>query len=204
MLSAGQQVPYQQTGSPYGQSPYGSAGYGGYPGYGYGGGIGMSQPQMLPVSAPSVGGGINMQIQGAKLDDKQTANLGYAQQGLQAFGMVSNMVNSFLNWDLSKTSMNNQMTVALKYYDTQDTIAGYQTKVAMRQLDVQQNAIYVQQQMHTDQMRHEEKLASLEGATKRQLLAIEVQGKADRAKILSVSDAFTRRGWDMGMPSIAA
>lgn len=186
--------PQQQYGPPPGY------GYGGYP---QGGGITLQQPQMLPVAVPNISGGINMQIEGAQLDKYQTAAIAGGQMGLQAFGMIGNMLNSFLNWDLQKLSLASQQEIALKFYDVQDSIAAKQTSVAMRQIDVQEHAIDTQRDMHREQTRHEQTLARLEGATQRQLALIAENGKSDRAKMLSVaSDAFKRGSWDMGLPAL--
>ena len=214
MKSAGQNVPYGVAPQGYGPTlGYGSPqGYGGYPqnygGYPPGGGmISIPQPQMLPVSAFGAGGGLNMQIKGKELSANQTDALAWGQLGNQTLGMVGNMINSYLNWDLQSKALKAQMeaiTGEHGYYATQDKIAGYQTQVAMKQLQVQENAIYVQKDMHTEQIRHEETMTRLEGATQRQLAVVAENAKTDRAQILSVSDAFNRRSRDMGMPAMAS
>jgi hypothetical protein len=188
MISAGQTypAPAQQTqGAPYPQ-PY------------YQAGPQLMQPQMLPMQA-SAGGGMNIAVK-SDMSAKELKPFMWSQFGLQAGTAVNNMITQGLNYALASQSMSNQLAVAQKYYQTQDNIAGYQMRVALRQMEVQDNAITAQQQMHSNQIRHEEKMAQLEGSTQVRLAAIQQSGMTERAKILSTTDIFSRRSYDMGMP----
>lgn len=190
MISAGQQYPAQQTGYPA-QT--------GYPGYQQQGPM-FQQPQMLPI-APYQMSGPNIKLTGNV--DSLPNWYWYGSAITNGIGAAGNIVNSFFNYSLSGKAINAQKDIAIKYYATQDSIAGRQEKVALRQLGVQENAIFTQQAMHGEQTRHEEVMARLEGATQARLARISEDGRTERAKILSVSDAFSRRGYDSGTPLFA-
>lgn len=164
------------------------------------GAVQLSTPAQLPytpISAP------NLNISIPKLSEGMAAKYLGWQTLIQAGGAVGNIITSFLNYGIAKTAMEKQAEVAGKYYDTQDKLAGYQKDVAIRQLDVQESGFYVQRDMHSAQVRHEENMARLEGHTRARLARIGEDGRTERARILSVTDAFSRRGWDMGTPLAA-
>lgn len=181
MLGAGQYNPYQQGGVQQGMYP------GMYPGMYQG-------PTFTPTLLPSTSFGPSLNVD-AKVDE-----LGTGVLGLQAGGMVAGLVNQLMNFGLAGAAMNYQNQIASKYYDTQQNIASYQQEAALRQLEIQDNAVLVQQRMHRDQMRHEETMKELELKTQSRLARIAEEGRTERAKILSASDAFSRRGWDYGAP----
>lgn len=181
MLGAGQYNPYQQGGIQPGMYP------------------GMMGPTFQPTfpqwNVPS-GPAINFDGKLGELSPGQKSGL----MGMQGFGMVAGGIFQGLNTWLASESMNHQFGIANKYYDTQQNIASYQQEAALRQLEIQDNALFVQQRMHRDQMRHEETMKELESKTQSRLARITEEGRTERAKVLSVSDAFSRRGWDYGMP----
>lgn len=151
---------------------------------------------------PSFGGNRNSNNVSTKLNSED--GKAYLEDS-QKYGAISdaiaagvNIVGMSLQSALASQSMSNQCTIATKYYETQGQIAGYQREVAIKQLDVQFEAINAQQKMHSEQTRHEERMAKLEGSTQTRLAAIEQQSKTDRARILSVTDAFSRRGYSYG------
>lgn len=144
----------------------------------------------------------NIALKGNLTPGQQEGML-WANAGGNLVGAAGNIMNSVFNYNLAKMSMESQSAIATKYYEVQDNIAGYQSKVALKQLGVQNNAIAAQQSMHRDQIRHEEQMARLESSMQRQLARIGENGRTERAKIMSTSDAFNRRGWDMGNPALA-
>ena len=175
MIGAGQyNNPYQQTGMQPGMYPY-------------------QGPTFQPMLLPSTPFGSNINIELNEMTDGAI--------GLQAGGMVAGMVNQLMNYSLASDAMGHQADIAGQYYSTQQNIASYQQEVALKQLEIYDNSLLVQQRMHKDQMGHEENMAKLESKTQGRLAQIAEDGRTDRAKILSVSDAFSRRGWDYGVPS---
>jgi len=170
----------------------------------------QAPPAFTPITLPQSNAGpqgpnmnINWEPKGPN-GDKFMENYMMGQFGLQLGGVVANMLTTGLNYALASQAMEAQLSIAEKYYDVQDNIAGYQMKVAIRQMDVQGKAIDAQTKMHAEQCRHEEKMAKLSGTTQARLAAIGEKGKTERAKIFAVTDAFSRSGWDMGSPAIAA
>ena len=152
-------------------------------------------PPFTPMLLPSTPFGPSLNID-AKVDE-----LGPGVLALQAGGMVGGLVNQIMNFSLAGDAMNHQANIASKYYDTQQNIASYQQEAALRQLEIQDNAVLVQQRMHRDEIRHKETMKELELKTQSRLARIAEEGRTERAKILSTSDAFSRRGWDYGIPS---
>ena len=151
---------------------------------------------------PSFGGNRNTNNVSVKMDGKEGKE--YLKDS-QMYGAISdaisagvNIVGMSLQSALASQSMSNQCKIAGKYYETQGEIANYQRQVAIKQLDVQFEAINAQQRMHSEQARHEERMAKLEGSTQTRLASIAEQGKTDRARILSVTDAFSRCGYSYG------
>ncbi|MFA5811306.1 MAG: hypothetical protein WC956_03135 [bacterium] len=206
MISASGGYP-QQAG--YGGYPQ-QAGYGGGYGSGYGGtpyygGMGGAsfQPVMMPAYNTGAPSSPNISIE-SKMESKDLKNYMLGGLGVQVGGMLAGLLNQSWNYNLASQSMTNQKDIAIKYYSTQDSIAGYQKEVAISQLGVQEKAIEAQVSMHKDQVDHEQEMAKLEGNTASRLAYITEQGKTQRAKIYSVTDAFSRRDWDMGMPTLAA
>ncbi len=166
-------------------------------------------PQFNPVTLPNqpiapAGGGTTMNVNWSPKNDEMMEGYMWGQFGLQAGGMLNGMVNMLCNYGLANKAMNCQLEIANKYYEVQDNIASYQMDVSLRQMDVQEKAITAQSTMHLEQCMHEERMAKLAGNTQSRLAAIEEKGKTERAKIYSVTDAFSRGSWDFGTPSIAA
>lgn len=216
MISAGDpygnQMPPQQQGyyNPGGYPP----GYPGGPGGGYYGqqqaGPTLQAPQGTSWTKVGSGGGMNFSVAG-KLSETHTKEMMDKQMAWNGAGMISDSVgqtiSTCLNAALQTKSINAQLSVATKYYETQDKIAGYQRDVAIRQLAVQEKAINAQQEMHGEQMSHEEKMLKLEGSVNAQLESIKQAGQSNRCKIMASQAAFQdafRSGWDMGSPAIAA
>lgn len=181
MIGAGQYNPYQQGGIQPGMYP------------------GMMGPTFQPMfpqwNVPS-GPAVNLSGNLDKLSSTQE----WGVLGMQGLGMVAGATFQGLNTWLASEAMNYQNKIANKYYTTQQNIASYQQEAALRQLEIQDNALFVQQRMHRDQMRHEETMKELELKTQSRLARITEEGRTERAKILSASDAFSRRGWDYGAP----
>lgn len=175
-------------------------GYGPPPGYGMAPPAGPSfatpaQLQYMPMSQPN----LNITMDSSKVPD----NYLKWQTGLQGGAMLSNLGTTIANYYIAKKSMEAQAKIAVKYYETQDNIASYQKDVAIKQLEVQDSALFVQKDMHFTQTRHEENMARLEGHTQARLARITEDGRSERARILSMTDAFSRRGWGMGAPLTA-
>jgi hypothetical protein len=124
--------------------------------------------------------------------------------GAMVADSVGQTIASGLNYALQAKALNKQAQIAGKYYAVQGEIAGYQRDVALAQLSVQSEAINAQESMHRDQCLHEEKMLRLEGSVQARLAMIKDKGLTDRAKVYSMTDAFSRSGWDMGQPTIAA
>lgn len=165
-------------------------------------GVTFSQPaqlQYMPMSQP------NLNITMDSLDSDAAEAYLNRQTNLQWGSLAANFCTTIANACIAKKSIEAQTTIASKYYDTQDNIASYQKDVAIRQLEVQDNSLFIQRDMHSAQVRHEEAMARLEGHTQARLANISESGRNERARILSMTDAFSRRGWDnMGTPRIAA
>lgn len=197
MISAGQQAPQQYAQQPYGQqgmqNPYGM--------------MGPTFTTTIPQwqAAPQqMGGWPTITVDHSFKNDEQAADYLKTAAGLQFGG---NIINGLLNiWSQSMQSslasegMQHQADIAMKYYSTQGEIAGYQREVALKQLQVQSDAINVQQSMHSGQMLHEEVMAKLENSAQARLASIAEQGKTDRARIMSMTDAFKRSSYDSGSP----
>lgn len=203
MTSAGQQYPASNT---YGQ-PQGYYGQQGYPGQQYPPVMGPPQQQGPSFVMPQMLATSPMQAPQMKVNvDGSSANIpsGYwwMQGGSMALGAVTNLVSSILNYNLSSEAMETQYDIYNRNMTAQETIAGYQKDVALAQLGAQGKAIEAQTTMHGEQTRHEQAMGKLEQNTQVMLARIAENGKTDRARILSVSDAFSRRGWDMGLPAL--
>jgi hypothetical protein len=163
---------------------------------------------MQPITYQGSGrSGIQMNVSGT-LSQEQTERMMGRQQWWDGFAMVADSVGqtiaSGLNYALQSKALSAQASIAGKYYETQGEIAGYQRDVALAQLSVQEEAIGAQESMHRDQCLHEEKMLRLEGSVQARLAMIQESGKNRRAEIMSMTDAFSRSGWDMGVPAIAA
>lgn len=202
MISAGQTYgPPQNTGYP--PPPGGGGWYGGYQQP-----AGPTMPSTQPITYQGSGRkGIQMNVSGT-LDKHQTERMMSRQQWWDGFAMVADSVGqtitSGLNYALQSKALQKQASIAGKYYETQGKIAGYQRDVAIAQLAVQSEAIDAQESMHRDQCLHEEKMLRLEGSVQARLAMIQESGKNRRAEIMSMTDAFSRSGWNMGQPAIAA
>ncbi|HQB07543.1 MAG TPA: hypothetical protein PK712_06765, partial [Rectinema sp.] len=78
----------------------------------------------------------------------------------------------------------------------------YKQQVAMRQLDVQETAMYTQQSMHKAQIDHEQRMMKLENSARIAIARVQENGKNERARVLSVANTFSaRRSWNYGYPS---
>lgn len=207
MFSAGQTYP--QTGYPtqgYGTQGYGMQSYGMQQGYGmspYGMGMG---PSFQPMSMPAYNSGVsspNISIKTKEVDYDKISDLMWGNFGLQAAGVAGGILNQCFNYSLAAKSMTHQEAIATKYYDTQDHISDNQTSVALGQQGVQKEAIDKQAEMHEQQCEHEENMVRLQGNTAARLANIQEQGKVERAKIYSVTDAF-RNNYSLGMPTLSA
>jgi hypothetical protein len=199
MISAGINEPINSSSYPN------QGGYGGGYAQPQGPQVGTYQPlgpaAQLPIAAPSISASV-------ELDSETGKKMIESQQKMAVGSMVANSftstIHDMLNHSLAMKSLGVQETVALRYYDSQDKIAGDQRAVAFKQLDVQEAGIYAQQEMHRDQTLHEEKMARIEGSVQARLASITEDGKTQRAEIMTMNDAFSRNGWDMGTPVIAA
>ncbi|MFH1830768.1 MAG: hypothetical protein ABH871_08355 [Pseudomonadota bacterium] len=200
MISAGTDGAYGPQGQGY-PPPYGQQGYG-YPQQPQGPAVGAYTPLANPAGNPF--GGMPAINASVELDPTVGAELIKKQQMWGAIGMIGSQVNQTLatglNYALASKSLEIQGTIAEKYYTTQDNIAQYQKEVALTQLAVQEEGMFVQKDMLSNQILHEQKMARLEGATQARLAQIAENGKTQRAEILSMTDAFSRSGWDMGAP----
>ncbi|MBN1282501.1 MAG: hypothetical protein JXA24_01865 [Proteobacteria bacterium] len=202
-MSAGQL--YSNSNQPAGYPP--QQGYAQQQGYGPQQAL-SQPPAFTPVTLPNQPmtpqGGPNIDIDWAPKNEKFMQGYMWGQFGLQAGGMLNGLANMLCNYGLANKAMEAQVDIATKYYEVQDNIASYQLEASLAQIGVQEKAIDAQTRMHTEQCRHEEKMAKLDGNTKARLAAIAESGKNERAKIFSVTDAFSRSGWDLGSPAIAA
>jgi hypothetical protein len=192
MISAGQQVQNNQTNQQTGcqQTAYPSP-------------VG---PSFTPIQLPAQNFGAsapNISMNWNPGDDFMKPYM-WGQFGMQAVGQIASIGQMIANYKLASQAMKSQTTIACKYYDTQDKIAGYQMEVALAQTNVQGKAIDAQVEMHSEQCRHEQALARLNNSVQARLASIAENGKTERARILSMTDAFSRGSWDMGTPAIAA
>lgn len=199
MISAGQYAapPPQQPPGPYGQQPP-------YPG-----------AQMGPIFTPimpqwqtfPMNSGMPSITATTELDSADAKELMGTQIGVGAFLNVTsaagNFASQYMQYRLAGTAMDNQLAAIEAYYETQGVIAEDQRQVALKQLELQGNAVDAQRAMHSNQVLHEETMLRLQGSVQARLAMIEEGGKSDRARILSVSDAFNRRSYDNGAPFIS-
>jgi len=95
---------------------------------------------------------------------------------------------------LAAKSMGYQKTIAVEENITKRKISGDQKEVAIRQLGVQQEAMYLQNEMHQRQVKLEGNLAKWGHSSEARKLQISENAKTERMKIASTSDAFSRRG----------
>lgn len=203
MKSAGQQYPASNI---YGQ-PQGYYGQQGYPGQQYPPVMGPQQQQGPSFVMPQMLATSPMQAPQMKVNvDGSSANIPSWYWGLQGgsmlVGALTNLATTHFNYLLSSKAMEAQYNIYDRNMTAQETIAGYQKEVALQQLGEQGKAIEAQTTMHGEQTRHEQAMGKLEQNTQVMLARIAENGKTDRARILSVSDAFSRRGWDMGLPAL--
>jgi len=203
MISAGQTQWPQNPAYNQPPPPGGGTWYGGPP-QPQAPGVGPIQPITYQSSGRT---GIQMSVNGT-LDKDQTEKMMKSQQIWDGVAMISDSVGQTiatgLNYALQSKALAKQAQIAGKYYETQGKIAGYQRDVALAQLAVQSDAIDAQESMHREQCLHEEKMLRLEGSVQARLAMIQESGKNRRAEIMSMTDAFSRSGWDMGVPQIAA
>lgn len=164
---------------------------------------GMIQlPGFSPVNYNSVsrGSGIKANVNLTKEGDIKTA-LGI-NGGLQILDSIGNMLATGLNYGLQGQQIEANKAVAEAYYDSVNTVASYKQQVAMRQLDVQETAMYTQQNMHKAQIDHEQRMMKLENSARVAIARVQEDGKSERARVLSVIDTFSaRRSWSYGYPS---
>jgi len=203
MISAGQYPTQGNYNDPYGyNNPYNRPPWQGQQ-------QGPQAPSVPGIAAPG-GNGSSMPTVSANVDlnSEDGAEIMKNQMLWAGIGMVANSVNQTLNQTLNYALQSKQIgaqeRVAKKYYTTQDNIASYQRDVSLKQLAVQETAVYAQKDMHGQQMLHEEKMLRLEGSIQSRLASIQEDGKTRRAEIMTMNDAFSRRGWDMGMPALQA
>ncbi len=183
MISAGQQHMYgnnrtQQPGMQYPSMAYTPQ----YPQWNY------------PVS-----GGPNISFD-AELGKEGAESALLGSQIMQGVGMAVSAGFQIGNQILAGKAMDHQFGLMKKQFELQGDIVDAQKEVATKQLGVQETAIFVQQKMHAAQLRHEERLARYQNNAQARLKVIEESGQTERMKIATATDAFSRRGWDMGNP----
>lgn len=164
------------------------------------GGTTNNQNSMFQIGAPSLvpylqTGGSDYRL---KLDGSAAMWAMGANEVNRAATTVCNTILGAKNAGIVNNMIDAQETVATKYYDTQEKIAGYQQEVALKYMDVQETAIFAQERMHGKQTEHEQKMMKLENSARVKLAQVAEKGRTDRTKILSVQDAFSRRGYFMG------
>ncbi|MBT3181736.1 MAG: hypothetical protein HN337_04410 [Deltaproteobacteria bacterium] len=146
---------------------------------------GMTQIPGLAMGNPF--GNVSMKL--TKEGEKK--NFMNWQGGLQAGKMGVNTMIAGFNYGLQGKQIAAQQAIGKAYYNAQETISGHKMKVGMRQLDVQENGMYIQQEMHRAQVSHEERMMKLEGSTQARIAQIKESGKTARAKQIAVTDAFS-------------
>lgn len=158
-------------------------------------------PTFQPVTLPSqsfAGAPPAIKI-GLELKDGQAADYLNKQFGLQIGGMALNTFKLALDYGLATQAMGSQEKIALEYYKTKREESADARAVAMREVDLREEAIFAQERMHSKQTDHELLLKKLEGKTQERLAMISERGKNERARLFSVTDAFSaRRDWDYG------
>jgi hypothetical protein len=163
----------------------------------------MPQWQTFPMNAstPSVS------VTGEIKDEEKLGeylNQQTVWSGVQnVIGAVGNGLAQYWQFSLAGKAMDHQLSAINTYYKTQETIAGDQRDVALKQLELQMSAVGAQQEMHHEQTQHEETMVRLQGSVAARLAMIEEGGKTDRARIISMSDAFNRRSYDFGTPLLS-
>ena len=135
-------------------------------------------------------------------DDKQKDKALKINAAMQALDSIGNMMAAGFNYGLQAKQIDANRAVAEAYYESVNTIASYKQHVAMRQLDVQETAIYAQQNMHQAQIDHEQRMMKLENSARIAIARVQENGKNERARVLSVANTFSaRRSWNYGYPS---
>ena len=157
-------------------------------------------PSYTPLTKSNTGYGVNNWNIKLKEDGDIKDAMSW-QGGLQAGQMVTNMMSDIFNYSLAGQAMSAQESITKKYYSTQDNIAKYQRDVALKQLGVQETAVFVQQSMHKTQTQHEKDMMKLEGSMQARLAQIHENGKTSRAKVFLLQDAFAvKNNWSYGNP----
>ena len=145
------------------------------------------------VSYLNNGGGTNLNVD-ADLGKEETKQMMYWQQANQSFGQLTNAGLAIGNAYLASQSMTHQAEIAKDELLTKRAISGDQKEVALKQLGVQQEAMYLQNEMHQRQVKLEGNLAKWQHSSDARKLQISENAKTERMKIASVTDAFSKRG----------
>jgi hypothetical protein len=203
MISAGQTYP-QQTGYSM-QQGYNTSAYGMGGGYGMSG-YGMSTgPSFQPISMPAYNSGVsgpNISIKTKEVGYDQISGQMAWNTAFQGVGVAGGIMNQIFNYSLASKAMDKQATIAGRYYDSVDKASANQTSITLGQQTLQSHAIDKQAEMHTQQCTHEENMQRLQGNAAVRIAYIQEQGKVNRAKIYSVTDAF-RNNYNLGSPTLS-
>lgn len=159
--------------------------------------FGFQFPQKLPELPNNFMGGMDIQLKDEDAKDAMTW-----QGSLSAGTTAVNAMISGFNYGLAGQQIGAQKEIGKAYYHATEKVAGYKMQVAMREMDIRENGMYIQQQMLGSQQEHEERLMRLEGSAQVRIAQIQESGKTERARQISVTDAFSaRRSYGFGMPS---
>ena len=140
-----------------------------------------------------------MKFSTEKLDKEVAGNILGWQTAMNGVQVAGNIGLSIANAFLASEGMQKQFDLQKRDFDLRDKVALYQKEVALGQLDNQRSAIDTQNEMHQNQISHEQEMRKLEGNTQERLARIAESGKTERARFLSVSDAFNRRDYSNGV-----
>lgn len=140
----------------------------------------------------------SMTFKPKELDDGTARGYLWGQFAVNAAQAVGNIIISGFNIGLAREGMQKQYDLQVADFALRDKVAGYQKEIAYKQLTNQESAIKTQAEMHKNQTLHEEEMRKLEGRTQERLAKIAESGKTERARFLSVSDAFNRRDYSNG------
>ncbi len=155
---------------------------------------GYEVPATIPDHGSAFdGGGTNLNVDG-ELGSEETKDMMYWQQANQSAALGFKGIFAGVNSYLAAKSMGYQKTIAVQENITKRKISGDQKEVAIRQLGVQQEAMYLQNEMHQRQVKLEGNLAKWGHSSETRKLQISENAKTERMKIASVSDAFSRGG----------
>ena len=192
------QVLYDAYGRPVIQGPQT-----GFPGMtGQAGVVGVQAIPMLPVSTgPQSTFNVDLNPSEAKSDEMVDAQmaLNERQQELNEVNSYANIAIAGVNSLLSMGALIVQDNAISAHYAYMNKVADNGMEVALAQVNLQEDALYHEENMQSEQNRHQVELARIEQKTQIKLAKIAEKGKTDRSALYVANNAFSRKDYPYGM-----